>query len=497
MVNPFLSSKNYDTETAIMLERANVLDIGCAVAYTDGDRIFLNTQDNLFKILPAYDDGMLKWLLWHERMHLELKHHNRFFKYIDEFNKYVEELEKMTKTPAEAFSDTAIEIHTRRFNVTKDEVNIIMDILVHDWMKEKFPELVETAVNNLAQFRDRNSLKYTFKTNTLEEMLDEFAKFKHKDEETGAGEGEGESKEDKEEGGKETPSESDKEKEEDKPKKDESKTGRKPAHAEGGHKDEPKEEKETPAEESEPESEQPDPGHHDETDWSKLEDIDSKEFITKREAEGYIEEINEIKRTKIRLARITETLNGLVTTTKIRSYKTPSYMQTGQHTIFKGSKNGKASLYLCFDASGSMSSDMNTFKEIIGKAIPQALKTPTVWFSGYAYREEGRQVMRRCQDPEGRNDDYYKGTFADFMKISADSGYSDDGDRTIEMCYKAEQLGYSPIGITDGGGRISWSVDMLKQLKRTVLVGHSKRWLDEVQKINPNIQVIYTGRECD
>lgn len=476
MVNPFLSSKNYDTETAIMLERANVLDIGCAVAYTDGDRIFLNTQDNLFKILPAYDDGMLKWLLWHERMHLELKHHNRFFKYVSELN----EMETIDE-----------------FHVTKDEVNIIMDILVHDWMKEKFPELVETAVNNLAQFRDRNSLKYTFKTNTLEEMLDEFAKFKHKDEETGAGEGEGESKEDKEEGGKETPSESDKEKEEDKPKKDESKTGRKPAHAEGGHKDEPKEEKETPAEESEPESEQPEPeapGHHDETDWSKLEDIDSKEFITKREAEGYIEEINEIKRTKIRLARITETLNGLVTTTKIRSYKTPSYMQTGQHTIFKGSKNGKASLYLCFDASGSMSSDMDTFKEIIGKAIPQALKTPTVWFSGWAYREEGRQVMKRCHDNEGRGHDYYKGTFADFMHISADSGYSDDGDRTIEMCYKAEQLGYSPIGITDGGGRISWSTEMLEKLQRTVFVGHSKNWLDTAKRINPRIQIIYTGR---
>lgn len=487
MVNPFLSSKNYDTETAIMLERAYVHDIGKAVAYTDGDKIFINTQDNLFRILPAYDDNMLKWLLWHERMHLELKHHNRFFKYVSELN----EMETIDE-----------------FHVTKDEVNIIMDILVHDWMSSKFPELVETAVNNLAQFRNRNSLKYTFKTKTLEEMLDEYAKFKHKDEETGAGEGEGKSKEDKkteekEKGGKETPSESDKEedkKEEDKPKKDESKTGRKPAHAEGGHKDEPKEEKETPAEESpevKPESEQPDPGHHDETDWSKLEDIDTKEFITEREAERYIEEINEIKRTKIRLARITQTLNGLVTTTKIRSYKTPSYMQTGQHTIFKGSKNGKASLYLCFDASGSMGGDMDTFKEIIGKAIPQALRTPTVWFSGWAYREEGRQIMRRCKDPEGRDSDYYKGTFADFMNIMADSGYGDDGDRTIEMCYKAEQAGYSPIGITDGGGCLSWSTDMLKQLKRTVFVGHSKRWLLAVQKVNPNIQTIYTGRESD
>ena len=38
------------------------------------------------------------------------------------------------------------------------------------------------------------------------------------------------------------------------------------------------------------------------------------------------------------------------------------------------------------------------------------------------------------------------------------------------------------------------SVDMIKQLKRTVLVGHSERWLKAVQEINPNIQIIYTGR---
>ena len=476
MVNPFLSSTHYDTETAIMLERAYVTDIGRAVAYTDGDRIFLNTQDNLFKILPAYNDDMLKWLLWHERMHLELKHHNRFFRYLDELS-------------AEDTED--------KFQVTKDEVNIIMDILVHDWMSSKFPELVETAVNNLAQFRDRNSLKYTFKTNTLEEMLDEYRKFKHKDDEDkGEGEGDGEEK-DSEEKKEDEDSKSKgkskgktKDKKEDEPKDDgDTKEKEKPstdkAHAEGGHDSTPREKtgkdtsevEETP-DEPEPESEQEaDPGHHDETDWSKLEDLDSKEFITESEGNRWVEEINALKNAKIRLARITKTLNGLVTDTKVRSYKTPSYMQTGQHTIFKGSKKGHASLYLCFDASGSMGGDMDTFKEIIGKAIPQAMKTPTVWFSGYAYREEGRAVMRRCKDPEGRNDDYYKGTFADFMNISADSGYSDDGDRTIELCWKAEQAGYSPIGITDGGGCLSWSTDMLKQLKRTVFVGHSKRWL--------------------
>ena len=497
MVNPFLSSTHYDTETAIMLERAYVTDIGRAVAYTDGDRIFLNTQDNLFKILPAYDDNMLKWLLWHERMHLELKHHNRFFRYLEELN----EEETMDE-----------------FHVTKDEVNIIMDILVHDWMSKKFPELVDTAVNNLAQFRDRNSLKYTFKTNTLEEMLDEYRKFKHKDEDKGEGESEDKETEDSEEKdeedskskgkskGKTKDDKKDEPKEDGEGKKDkEEKAPTEKPHAEGGHGDTPEaksgkdtSEVEEKLDEPEPESEQePDPGHHDETDWSKLEDLDSKEFITESEGNKWVEEINALKNAKIRLARITKTLNGLVTDTKVRSYKTPSYMQTGQHTIFKGSKKGHASLYLCFDASGSMGGDMDTFKEIIGKAIPQALKTPTTWFSGWSYRDEGKAIMKKCHDPEGRSEDYYKGTFADFMKISADSGYSDDGDRTIELCWKAEQLGYSPIGVTDGGGCISWSVDMLKQLKRTVFVGHSKRWLDAVQKINPNIQVIYTGRECD
>lgn len=487
MVNPFLSSTHYDTETAIMLERAYVTDIGNAVAYTDGDRIFLNTQDNLFKILPAYDDNMLKWLLWHERMHLELRHHNRFFKYLEELS-------------AEDTED--------EFQVTKSEVNIIMDILVHDWMSKKFPELVETAVNNLAQFRDRNSLSYTFKHNTLEEMLDEYKKFKHKDDDKKEGEEEGKETEEKDEDskskgkGKSKGKAKDKDKEEpkeDEPKDSKGKGDTDKAHAEGGHDSTPRAKtgKDTSEVETEPESEQPEPeapGHHSETDWSKLDDIDSKEFITESEGNEWVEEINRLKNVKLRLARITKTLNGLVTDTKVRSYKTPSYMMTGQHTIFKGSKKGHASLYLCFDASGSMGGDMDTFKEIIGKAIPQALKTPTVWFSGYAYREEGRAVMKRCHDKEGRNDDYYKGTFADFIHISADSGYSDDGDRTIEMCFKAEQLGYSPIGVTDGGGRLSWSVDMIKQLKRTVLVGHSERWLKAVQEINPNIQIIYTGR---
>lgn len=474
MVNPFLTGAHYDTETAIMLEKANVTDIGKAVAYTDGDRVFLNTEDNLYKLLPAYDDNMLKWLLWHERMHLELRHHNRFYKYVEEID------EKEAKD---------------KFHITKDEVNIIMDILVHDWMKAKFPELVETAMNNLAQFRDRNSLKYTFKTNTLEEMLNEYSKHKEeegnptKDEDKKEGQDtkEGDTKE-----GEDTKESSKRKKkdEDSKPKDEDSK----PKEEGGKPKEEGSKPKEEPTEPTEDEAE-PESEHHEETDWSQLDNIDTKEFITKKEGNILIDKINELKSLKLKLARITSTLNSLVTTTRVRSYKTPSYIFTGQNTILKGTKEGKAGLYLCFDASGSMSYDMDTFKEIISKAIPQALRTPTVWFSGWACDTQGKQVMSKCRNNEFRDHDYYKGTFDDFMHISADSGYSDDGDRTIELCYKAEQLGYSPIGITDGGGSLTWSIDMLKQLKRTVLVINNKEWLEDVQEANPTIQTIYTGTE--
>lgn len=469
MVNPFLTGAHYDTETAIMLEKANVTDIGKAVAYTDGDRVFLNTEDNLYKLLPAYDDNMLKWLLWHERMHLELRHHNRFYKYVEEIN------EKEAKD---------------KFHITKNEVNIIMDILVHDWMKAKFPELVETAMNNLAQFRDRNSLKYTFKTNTLEEMLNEYSK--HKEEEGNPTKDEGQDTKDGDTKEGEDTKESSKRKKDSKPKEKSDKP-----KEEGGSK--PKEEGSKPKEEepTEPTEDEvePESEHHEETDWSQLDNIDTKEFITKQEGNTLIDKINELKSLKLKLAKITSTLNSLVTTTRVRSYKTPSYIFTGQNTILKGTKEGKAGLYLCFDASGSMSRDMDTFKEIISKAIPQALRTPTVWFSGWACDSEGKQVMSKCRNKEFRDNDYYKGTFDDFMHISADSGYSDDGDRTIELCYKAEQLGYSPIGITDGGGSLTWSIDMLKQLKRTVLVINNKEWLEDVQEANPNIQTIYTGTE--
>ena len=469
MANPFLNNDSRDIETAIMLEQAYQHDIGKAVAYTDGDRIFINTDDNLFNILPAYDHNMLKWLLWHERYHKELRHHNRFFRYLRELD------EKKTMD---------------KFHVTKEEVNIIMDILVHDSLCKLFPELIETAINNLAQLRNRNSLGYTFKSFVLEDMLQEYADYKHQDEgDGGAGaseEGE-ETDEDGEGEGEPKPKDgSVKDKDNTPPKKkDKDEETTEKAHGEGGDsgsmpsgrgKDGDPEMKDTSAPEPEPESE------HDKTDWSKLDNIDSKEFIESDEADRYVDQINELKKKKFRLGKLTQTLNGLATTTRQRSYAMPSTIHVGKGVLLKGRTPGKTNLYLCFDASGSMGREMETFKEIISKSIPQAMDVPTAWFSG--------ACERIPRDPEGRNYDYYKGKFKDFMPVYANSGYDDDGDRTIELCHKAEKQGYSPIGVTDGGGQISWSRDMIKQLQRTILVGQNERWLKTVQKINPKIQII-------
>ena len=465
MSNVFLNNDSRDVETAILLEKAYQHDIGKAVAYTDGNRVFINTDDNLFNILPAYDHNMLKWLLWHEDYHKQLRHHNRFFKYLNELSE----------------EDTMDEFH-----VTKEEVNIIMDILVHDSLCKLFPELIETAVNNLAQMRNRNSLGYTFKSYTLEEMLDEYSKHKHGEDEEGTGDGEGEETDEKGEGkdkgegkakSKDTKSEGDKSEEEsDKTKTADGEGGDSHTTPSGKSEDKDPEIKDTPAPKPEPESE------HDKTDWSKLDKIDSKEFIEEGEADQYVYQINELKKKKFRLGKLTQTLNGLATTTKQRSYAMPSTIHVGKGVLLKGRTPGKTNLYLCFDASGSMGSEMETFKEIISKSIPQAMDVPTAWFSGAC-----EKIPR---DPEGRNYDYFKGKFKDFMPVYANSGYDDDGDRTIELCLKAEKQGYSPIGVTDGGGQISWSRDMIKQLQRTILVGQRESWLKAVQKINPKIQII-------
>lgn len=488
MANPFLSGSDHkEIETAILYDKALIHDIGKAVAFTDGNRLFINTDDNLAMILPDYNQGMLKWLLWHERMHIELKHHNRFFKYVEEFEKEME-------TSAETFSDGAITLHAKKFNITKEEVNIIMDILVHDWMSSKFPELVETAMNNLAQFRNRNSLKYTFKTYTLEEMLDEYSKYKHGETGDGEGEGEGESKETEErEGEGKGDSKDDKKEESTDDKKDKAGDGEKKedkskkGHSEGGK--DTADDRKSKAEDGEPEikddAERPDTiDEHDKTDWSKLKEIDSKEFIEKEEADRYENEINKLKRKKLKMGRLTHTLNGLATTKRDRTYRLPSMLQTGDGCIFKGKTPGRVELYLIFDASGSMSGDMNTFKEIISKSIPQAMNCPCEWFAGYNDYHEIKPYKRE------HGDGYYKAKFKDFMSVRASSGFDDDGDRTIELCYLAEQMGYSPIGVTDGGGQLSWSKDKLKKLKRTILVGQNGYWLKKCKEVNPNIQIL-------
>ena len=467
MANPFLNNNSKDVETAILLEKAKRCDIGNAVAYTDGDRIFLNTEDNLFNILPAYDEGMLKWLLWHEEYHKQLRHHNRFFKFLEELS------DKKTK---------------ETFGLTKEEVNIIMDILVHDSLCKLFPELVETAKNNLAQMRNRNSLGYTFKSYTLEEMLKEYADFKKTDKEDDEGEGE---PEDKDDDSKDKPKDGsgtgvpDEKKDDKKDDKEDSKSSKE--HGEGGKGEKGSEHKE---EDKEPEiKDEPEPEpEHDKTDWSKLDSIDSKEFIEKNEGDYYEEQIAELKRKKFRLSKLTETLNGLATTTRRRSYAMPSSIHVGKGVLLKGRVPGKTNLFLCFDASGSMGDEMQTFKDIISKSIPQAMDVPTTWFSGYP--TNGWSSIEHLRDKDARNTDYYKSKFKDFMPLRASGGYSDDGDRTIEMCLKAEQEGYSPIGVTDGGGQISWSREMIKQLSRTVLVGQNEHWLKKVKEINPKIQTI-------
>ena len=330
-------------------------------------------------------------------------------------------------------------------------------------------------MNNFAQIRNRNSLKYTFTTFTLEEMLEEYAKYKrdnakdsdHKD--PGDGGGDEESEDTKEDSTPKGESKSEHKESDEKPSKSNKKK-------EKSEEDNPEVKSDTPA---------PLPDEHDKTDWSKLEDIDTREFIEKGEGDEYIYQINKLKRMKARLAKLTETLNGLVTSTRKRSYTMPSTTYCGSGVLLKGSTPGKTALYLCFDASGSMGAELEIFKDIISKSIPQAMTTPTEWFSGH-----NSYTADKIRNPKGRSYDYYKGQFKDIMDTRASSGYNDDGDRTIELCYLAEQQGYTPIGVTDGGGCISWSEDMLKKLQRTIFVGQNENWLKKAKEINPRIQTI-------
>lgn len=491
MSNVFLNGDHSEIETAILLEQAKQCDLGKlnpdyenAVAFTDGKRVYVNSDDRLAEILPAYDHGMLKWLLWHEKYHMELRHHKRFFDYLKEL--------KETKEMDD-------------FKLTHNEVNIIMDILVHDSLARMFPELVETATNNLAQMRNRNSLGYTFKSHNLEDMLDEYKKHKRGEDDVDH-HGPGEPPEDDKDHdgptmddptgtptGSKPKDTDDKDKTKDEPKKepDDKKTGGDPGHARGGSgkssKGRDKEEKEpevhdTPTEPTpEPPSEPTPAPEHDKTDWSKLKKIDDREFITEDEADEIDHAAEQLRRKKFKLARLTETLNGLATTTKTRTYSVPSYMNVSKGVIMKGKKPGKTPLYLVFDASGSMGEELDLFKDIISKSIPHAMNVPCEWFAGW-----GEKIP---SNPEGRNSDYYKGTFKDIMPVYASSGYDDDGDRTIELCLKAEEKGFSPIGVTDGGGCIN-RPDLLKKLQRTILVGHRRKWLEKAKEINPRIQIL-------
>jgi hypothetical protein len=463
MANIFLEDGHDDIETAIMLERATQCDLALlspsyknAVAFTDGKKVFINSDDNLARILPDYNKGMLKWLLWHERYHMELKHHKRYFDFLDDIRKA---------------KDT--------FGLSQSEVNIIMDILVHDSLAKMFPELIDTAVNNLAQMRNRNSLSYTFTTFTLEEMLQEFADSKKPPEDADKSPGEGEGEETESEPTTEGSTSSSSKK-----KSHSEATPGSPTSGKSEHKDEEPEEE--PEETSTPSTPEPE---HDKTDWSKLKEIDDKEFITKDET-GYLEDkINRLKRKKFKLAKLTQTLNGMVTTTKMRTYRTPSRIQLQPGVIMKGKLPGRTSIYLIFDASGSMGSELAVFKKIVKEAIPQAMDVPTEWFSGWT-SDDSDERTKYDKHYEGRTcRDYHKGKFKDIMEVHACSGYNDDGDRVIELCVLAEEKGFSPIGVTDGGGGI-YNPAMLKKLKRTILVGQNGHWLAKAKSINPNIQTL-------
>jgi hypothetical protein len=479
MSNPFLTSEfDRDVETAILLEKAIRHDIKDAVAFTNekGD-IFVNTDDNLTRILPDYNDGMLKWLLWHEQYHCLLSHANRFFKYLQE----LKETELLDK-----------------FYVTKEEANIIMDILVHDIMSEKFPELVETAKKNLAQFRNRNSLGHTFTTTTLEEMIDEYAKTKKPPEDSdgsdkSSSDDSSTDDEEKDSDGMGTSSEGKdgKDKKDSKKKKDDpaGKSSKK-GHAEGGSSASPSEKGTKPEEPAPGETPAPpeEPSEHEDTDWSKLKDIDPTEFIDEDTTSDLKREANKLRQRKLKLGRLAKKLNGLATTTKERTYSRPSLITIDKDTILKGKRQGKADLYLVFDASGSMSYELDTFKKLITEAIPQALDCPCEWFSGRSY-DKPIDHLKNDYKYQGRSQrDYYKGKFRDILSVSASSGYDDDGDRVIDLCIQAEQKGFTPIGVTDGGGGI-YNPEKLKKLKRTILIGTSERWLQRAHEINPAVQV--------
>lgn len=510
--NPFIKTNSLDSDiaTAKLYEHAVQTDLGKinrswanVPALTDGERMYINSDEVLEEIMPGYKKHpteTLELLLHHENLHIELKHHKRYFQMVKELEQLYESGEIENK------------------GLTHSEVNIIMDILVHDVLFNKRESLTEIGIENLAQMRNRNSLKFTFKGKNLEDMLEEYARHKQGEDESDSKEDTEETEDDSEdkdedgdgagEGIGDTKSKDDKEKDDSKGKdkdtgedKDDSKgKDEDKGHGEGSggedskktgkdtepelRDEEPKEEEET-KEKEEPKEED----HHDETDWSKLGDRGDDEFITKEEADKIDKAISKMKKLRVSLSNLTRTLNGLATDKKERTYTLPSYTSIqGSDLIFKGHRRARTSLYLIFDASGSMGTELATFKEIISKSIPQAMNSPCEWFAGW-----GAKITPYKEDYRG---DYYKGTFKDIMPIHADSGYCDDGDRVLLLCEQAERKGFTPIGVTDGGGGIH-EKEVLKRLKKTVLVGTSNAWLKLAKSINPNIQTLCIYDEDD
>lgn len=456
MANIFLSAEHRDVETAILLEQAIIHDIGNDIAYTDGKQTYINTEENLSKILPAYGPGMLKWLLWHEKLHNELRHHPRYYNFSHDY------------------------AHGKYTNLSYHEVNIIMDILVHDSLSKWFPELVPIAKLNMAQMRDSNSLKYTFTTDTLEEMLEEYSNSKGTDDPSKGGSSEktDEEEDTSEDTSEDTPSESSEPSEHSK--EDES------SESSEHSKDTSTTSHETPSEEETSAS------HHDDRDWGKLKDIGQHEFLSKSEVSDIQKSIRRLKTMKLRLATLAETLNGLATSTRKRTYTMPSPIKLNGNAILKGRVPSKSRVHLCFDASGSMGGELQLFKELIEQSLPQSMNMPCTWFAG---DNAPIPSSKTVTDTANCTDKYYKGTFKDLTPVRASNGFSDDGDRTIELCLEAEEQGYSPIGVTDGGGRLSWSTPKLKQLKRTIIISPSKEWLDKVTTVNPHIKTLYLERD--
>ena len=349
--NPFIKTDSADSDiaTAKLYEHAVQTDLGKintswanVPALTDGERLYINSDEVLEKIMPGYKKHpteTLELLLHHENLHIELKHHKRYFQMIDE-------LERM-------YRDGEIETA----GLTHSEVNIIMDILVHDVLFSKREGLTEIGIENLAQMRNRNSLKFTFKGKNLEAMLEEYARHKKGDdseskdteetedtedtEETeedkdtedgdGAGEGIGDTK------SKDTKPKDKKEKESKDTKEDKEETEKDEEPGDKGHagggssgddskkpgkdtKAELRDKEEDEEEDKEEEKTEEEEGHHDETDWSKLEDIGDDEFITKEDADRIDKAISKMKRLKVSLSNLTRTLNGLATNKKERTY---------------------------------------------------------------------------------------------------------------------------------------------------------------------------------